>query len=105
MDDQAATPAFSDDDLVYVDPDARTVVGRVEFDLKGNPKKRPIPERELDEKEKGGRRRKSGPSYYPWGTYRSMKSMYRLEGKQRKEVPTATLDQVMEKALSEPFWD
>ena len=35
----ASETVYHDDDLVYVDPDARTVVGRVTFDEKGNAKK------------------------------------------------------------------
>ena len=34
-----------------------------------------------------------------------MKTIYKLEGKRRKEEPSGTLDEVMEKALREPYWD
>jgi hypothetical protein len=34
-----------------------------------------------------------------------MKNAYRLEGKQKRIDPGHTLDQVLEKALREPFWD
>lgn len=97
---------YQDDDLVYVDPDARIVVGIVEWGKNGNPTPKAMPDQQEEEKSKKGiRKRKFGPTYYPWGTYKSMKSIYRLEGKQKKDVPTATLDQVIEKALQHPFWD
>lgn len=112
--------AYKDEDLVYVDPESRTVVGRVEFDEKERPKplamKKPETAEADDEEEqpqpqakgKGrekGRVRKPRVRYYPWGTYRSMKKIYKIEGKQHNEPPTATLDEIMEKALKEPYWD
>jgi hypothetical protein len=120
---------YGDDDLVYVDPDARTVVGRVTFDEKGNAKKleRPSMFAEPDDDEpdlapsadsakasakpgpkgKVDRRppRKPRKRYYPWGTYRTMKKIYKLEGKVFEAERTLTLDDVMEKALQEPYWD
>jgi len=111
---------YKDDDLVYVDPDTRTVVGRVEWNKAGNPKSLPmkIVEEEVeDEAPKDGkpapagkvkrpmRRRIQRQRYYPWGTYRAMKRLYKIEGKQKSEPSQKTLDEVMEKALKEPFWD
>jgi hypothetical protein len=117
---------YGDDDLVYVDPDARTVVGRVTFDEKGNAKKleRPSMFAEPDDDEpeakpapaapakpgpkgKVDRRppRKPRKRYYPWGTYRTMKKIYKIEGKVFEAERTLTLDDVMEKALQEPYWD
>lgn len=110
-----AAPAFKDEDLVYVDPETRSVVGRVEFDEKERPKplamKKPVEEAADEEEEKPakgkgkGRVRKPRVRYYPWGTYRSMKKIYKIEGKIFNEPPQATLDEVMEKALKDPYWD
>ena len=66
------TNPYHDDDLVYVDPKTRAVVGPVEFDAEG----RPISKRYVTEDEEEDWRK-----FYPWGTYRSMKSAFRLEGK------------------------
>lgn len=98
-----STPtSFRDEDLVYVDPEARTVVGIVEWSPSGQPKSRLCPEKPRGEDaSQRGRSRK----YFPWGTYRSMKRLYHLEGKRGKEQPTATLDETIEKALREPYWD
>ena len=105
-------PAYKDDDLVYVDPKMRIVVGRVEFHLNGRPKslvmKDAFVEEEADEKEgtvKKEVRRPRRQRFYPWGTYRSMKRLYKLEGKQPRTESPYTLDQVIEKALAQPFWD
>ena len=68
--------AYNDDDLVYVDPETRSVVKRVETDGNGNTK--PLPYQSALGKERWRK-------FYPWGTYRSMKKTYRLEGK-RKEL-------------------
>jgi len=104
------TVEYKDEDLVYVDPKERIVVGRVEFDAKDIPKplamKSPAEEPDEEEKpEKGKVRRKPRVRYYPWGTYRSMKKIYKIEGKIHNEPPTATLDEIMEKALQQPYWD
>jgi len=114
----ASPPAFRDDDLVYVDPDTRTVVGVVEWTKSGEPKPRlrPTDEIESDEEpahdpasKKGSKptfkRRKKREKYYPWGTYRAMKRIYKIEGKEKWNPPDHTLDDVIEKALKEPFWD
>lgn len=120
----AAEPApiatYKDDDLVYVDPDTRTVVGMVEWSNNGRPKPllmkkdepAAIPElKEADAKPAAaekGKGRKPAPRrlrYYPWGTYRSMKRVYKIEGKIMKEESNKTLDEVIEKALTQPFWD
>jgi len=118
---------YKDDDLVYVDPDTRTVVGFVEWSNNGRPKPllmkkdEPVIIPELKEAvepakpvaatptEKGKPARRPAPPrrlrYYPWGTYRSMKRVYKIEGKQIKEESNKTLDEVIEKALTQPFWD
>ena len=126
---------FNDDDLVYVDPDAKVVVGRVEFNEKGIAKKlerpsfgtdvdddasdakieskdeKPAEPAKPDPKGRGRGRapdrrvRKPRIRYYPWGTYRTMKKIYKIEGKVFDAERTLTLDDVMEKALQEPYWD
>lgn len=109
-DDPALTPppAYNDDDLVYVDPTSRTVIGRVEWSNSGKPKSLAIPTPPPDVEEEGkdkGRRRPRKTRYYPWGTYRSMKHLFKLEGKQRWEESHSSLDEAIEKAMKEPFWD
>jgi hypothetical protein len=112
---------YRDEDLVYVDPDQRKVVGFVEFNKAGNPKPllMKVTEEEDEEEPKeeakpvvkgkdvrGGKRpRVRRQRFYPWGTYRSMKRIYKIEGKIPREENQKTLDEVMEKALKEPFWD
>lgn len=113
---EPAAPAYKEDDLVYVDPDLRTVVGLVEWQPNGRPKALLMKEDEALEEEETkegaprpvkGKVRKGPPRkrYYPWGTYRSMKRVYKIEGKQPKQESQKTLDEVIEKALKEPFWD
>ncbi len=116
--------AYKEDDLVYVDPDKRMVVGLVEWQANGKPRAMLMKEYEsaeevlVEQEAKDtsakatptslkGKVRKGPPRkrYYPWGTYRSMKRVYKLEGKQPKQESSQTLDEVIEKALQEPFWD
>lgn len=102
--------SYADDDLVYVDPETRTVVGRVEWSNSGRPKslERPTKQREEEDEEDGkGKRRMRKPRvrYYPWGTYRAMKRLFKIEGKVPEERGNATLDEVLPKALNEAFWD
>ncbi|MEK7218799.1 MAG: hypothetical protein AAB728_05035 [Patescibacteria group bacterium] len=93
---------FKDDDLVYVDPENRTVIGPVEWSRAGNPKPKPklMPEAE-GERTRGPRRK----HYYPWGTYKSMKRVYQLEGKPKKVEGNMPLDDAMQRAAKEAFWD
>ena len=107
------TPVYKDDDLVYVDPRLRIVVGRVEWSVSGKPKSLPMKDAVEEEGEedagkkdvKGKERRPRRMRNYPWGTYRSMKRLFKIEGKQPKTEANKTLDEVLEKALKEPFWD
>ncbi len=95
---------YDDTDLVYVDVEGKKVVGLVEWTPADKPKKLAMPERV----EKEGDRPRRGPRetrYYPWGTYRSMKRVYQLEGKVRKSDNSATLDEVLPKALEQAFWE
>ena len=103
---QPQAPAYKDDDFVYVDPEARVVVGLVEWSNAGKPKSMPMQKNAaVEEAEDGKKRRVSRQRYYPWGTYRSMKHMYKLEGKQPRHESSQTLDEALEKAKAEPFWD
>ena len=113
---EAPVPAYKDDDLVYVDPNTRTVVGPVEFAPNGKAKALAMKSAEdepTDEepatpaKDAKVKRpvRVRRTRYYPWGTYRSMKKVYKIEGKQPKQESTKTLNEVIELALKEPFWD
>lgn len=99
----AAPTTYRDGDLVYVDPETKTVVGPVEWSRNGNPKSKTFvhPPSEKDEK---GERRRGGRKHYPWGTYKAMKGAFKLEGKKKYEA-NKTLDEVLEKALKEAFWD
>lgn len=104
----AAAPAdgpvtYKDEDLVYVDPENKTVVGMVQWSNSGKPKAMPIPEAPAPEGREGRRPRRQ--RFYPWGTYRSMKKIYKLEGKIRAEPPTLTLDEAIERAMKEPYWN
>lgn len=98
---------YRDDDLVYVDPDERKVVGRVQWSNSGKPKSLTVEkvEESHDADGKGRRRRGRERKYYPWGTYRSMKRIYKIEGKIREEKTERSLDEVIHLALKEPFWD
>ena len=81
-----STQPYNDDDLVYVDPETRSVVKRVETDENGNTK--PLPYQSALGKERWRK-------FYPWGTYRSMKKTYRLEGKRKELDGNLALDDVL----------
>jgi hypothetical protein len=101
---QEPVPAsYKDEDLVYVDPEAKLVIGPVEWSRAGNPKAMPVPQDDQPAKEKG--RRRTSKKFYPWGTYRSMKHVYHLEGKPKKQEQNMPLDTAIEKALKEAYWD
>lgn len=81
---------YNEDDLVYVDPDSKTVIGPVAWDRHGNVKPLPYKKKE-GEKDKR--------KYYPCGTYRSMKNAFRLGGKPVKNDEGGTLDDILPKVL------
>ena len=103
MTDEQLVSQWQPDDLVYVDPDLSTVVSRVEWNKNGNPKVLPYVSKEPTDAK--GERRRSWRKSYPWGSYRSMKNVFKVDGKPRKKEPTKTLEQVIEVALKEPYWD
>lgn len=97
---------FKDDELVYVDPETSTVVGKVEFTPNGNPKSRQY-QLNLSEadQEKEVSRRGRFRKMYPWGTYKSMKNVFKVAGKIKRQDPNRTLEEVLPKALEQAFWD
>ncbi len=101
MTDPTPPVTYKDDDLVYVDPDSKTVVGPVEWSRSGNPKPLLIPPSEEEKKGRGPRRKR----YYPWGTYKSMKKVYQLEGKPKKVEGNMPLEDAIQHALKEAYWD
>ena len=103
--------SYKDDDLVYVDPDTRTVVGLVEWNKTGEkplskifvpaPRALPLAGKGKDTKEE---KRSFWRKVYPFGTYRSMKRIFKVEGKVKDPEPNKTLEEVLPKALNEAFW-
>jgi hypothetical protein len=97
------TPPYADTDFVYFDSEARTVIGPVQWSKAGNVKPLLKPTRE-DEGERGWRKSRR-KEYYPWGSYRSLKHLYHLEGKERDAERTQTLDEALQRSLHEAYWD
>lgn len=87
------TSAFQDDDLVYVNPEDRTVVEPVKFDADGNPLSLPW------QQKPGGK--PSWRKFFPWGTYRSMRNTFRLEGKRAQEESSLTMDEAIPKFMDD----
>ncbi len=101
----AESGTFRPEDLVYVDPDTKTVVGRVEYSRNGNPKSMPVKQAPPPVGKAKDDERRRGRKYYPWGTYKSLKNVFKLEGKQKKAENTLTLNDILPIALEQPFWD
>lgn len=109
MSDTSTAPGntvYKDDDLVYVDPETKTVVGRVEWGNNDKPKSlpykriQPATSTNDPKKDKGQFWRKN----FPFGTYKSMKKIYKLEGKIKEAEPNKSLEEVLPKALNQAFW-
>jgi hypothetical protein len=101
------TAEYRDDDFVYVDPESRLVVGRVEWTSAGTPKsKKYVPVASAEKNTPKGDRPRFMRKNFPWGTYRSMCRVYRLKGKViDKNETNLTLDDILPKALTQAFWD
>ena len=98
--------AYTDDDLVYVDPAKRTVVAKVTFDSNGKPEELEMVIEDKKGAEKDApKKKKPRKRYYPWGTYRTMKKQYRIEGKEKEIENYKKLDDAIKLAVEEPFWD
>ncbi|MFH1670352.1 MAG: hypothetical protein ABIA92_02065 [Patescibacteria group bacterium] len=105
-------PDYKDSDFVYVDPKSREVKGLVEWTKDGNAKpllmelkEKTIAQIPDKEDKKFKKIRKQIKQYYPWGSYRTMKKLYKLEGKEKESDKSQPLDDALGKALKEPFWD
>ncbi len=101
--------SYKDDDLVYVDPETRSVVGKVEFAKDEQPKSKTYTPAAVpagkDSKKPGERPKGFWRKVYPYGTYRSMKRIFKVEGKIKDPEPNKTLEEVLPKALNEAFWE
>ncbi|OGJ69626.1 hypothetical protein A3G69_01490 [Candidatus Peribacteria bacterium RIFCSPLOWO2_12_FULL_53_10] len=97
---------YTDDDLVYADPEKRVIISKVEFGKNGNAKPLQMPDVVRPVKE-GEERRHSKPRkrFYPWGTYRSMRKLYKIDGGVVEADRRITLDDAMVKSSKEPFWN
>jgi hypothetical protein len=104
---------FSADDFVYVDPDLKVAICLVEWDKDGNAKPREWPRVEKkptgDADDSAPRKtfRKPKVRYYPWGSYKTMCKLYKLQGKVKdKEVEDyIKLDEAISKLEKEPYWN
>lgn len=97
---------YVDDDLVYADPEKRVIIGKVEFGKNGNAKPLQMPDVVRPVKEGEERRRgKPRKRFYPWGTYRSMRKLYKIDGGVVEADRQIPLDVAMEKSAKEPFWN
>ena len=108
MTDDTTPATYKDDDLVYVDPETKTVVGKVEFGTNDQPKSllfQRVVAPATEAKKVGEKPKSFWRKVYPWGTYRSMKRIFKVEGKIKDPEPNKTLDEVLPRALNEAFWE
>ncbi|KKW40226.1 MAG: hypothetical protein UY87_C0026G0019 [Candidatus Peribacteria bacterium GW2011_GWC2_54_8] len=98
---------YIDDDFVYVNPSKRAVLGKVEWQPSGNPKKmeKKLADDDEEEETTKERKRRKKKQYYPWGTYRTMKKLFRVEGKEKEIENYKPLEEAMGLALRETYWD
>jgi len=100
---------YSDNDLVYVDPNKKEIVGRVEWTKDGVVKPLEMKENEELHKDKDDdpkkQKRRPRKRNYPWGTFRSIKKLYKTHGKEKEVENYKTFNDALERALQEPFWD
>lgn len=101
------TEPFRDDDLVYADPDRRVIVGRVEFAKNGNAKPLQVPDLPEVPDAKTPKRAGKPPRkrYYPWGTYKTMRKLYRIDGGVEEQERNIPLEDAIMRSMKEPFWD
>lgn len=103
---------YSDDDMVYVDPKKKLVIGKVEWTKDGVVKKKEMPADSApedfgDEDDDGKKKRKRKPKkrYYPACSYRTAKRSFHVEGKYKEGEEYGKFDDILKKALADPYWD
>jgi len=106
------TATYKDEDLVYVDPKKKLVVSLVKWTKDGNveplemvfdaPEKKDSEEEETPKK---GHQRKRKKRFYLWGTYKTMKKLYRIEGKERETEDYIALNKAIDISMEQPYWD
>lgn len=109
---------YADQDLVYVYPQKKRVIGLVEWSKDGIPLKKLIEEDTPEEvaealvlestKKPDVRPKKifkNSKRYYPWCTYKTAKKVYSIEGKFIEELHYESFETVLNKALKQPYWE
>ena len=96
---------YSPNDFVYIDPTARKAVGLVEWDKHGDAVPKEWPYEETKETKRPTRKKRT--RYYPWGSYKTMSKLYKLEGKVKDKDTEdyIALDAAIGKLQEAPFWD
>ncbi len=96
---------YEDNDFVYVDPKNRKVLGVLKWTKSGEPVSLKMEdEKESDEKSEDKRKkRRQKKKCYPWGTYRTMKKIYRLEGREKIAEEHKPFEEALSKSLKEPY--
>lgn len=89
MPDADGDVAWTNDTIVYVDPESREVLGPLQWSRSERPKSLPVKESPAR-----GRDRRM----YPYGTYRAMRSAFRIGGKV-PEPPRGTLEEILPRIL------
>lgn len=101
---------YRDDDFVYVDPRAKTVLGKVQWLKEGIAQPVTLPEQEgiKDERPRPGKDDRRGHKKplkaSPWGSYRSLKHAFRLEGKEPETEGRYTAQEAIDKFVVDPFF-
>ncbi|MDA1208507.1 MAG: hypothetical protein O2904_00550 [bacterium] len=107
------TVTYNDEDLVYVNPKKKQIVSAVNWTKDGNVEPLEMvderdekhEENDEEEKPKGRYIRKKKTRYYPWGTYRTMKKLYRIEGKERDTENYIDLNKAIDLSMEQPYWE
>lgn len=101
--------AYNDADFLYFDPKTRAVIGPVQWTKEGNVLPRERPEEPEQPAKEGAPPRRihrhREKEYYIWGSYRTLKRLYNIEGKVKDAERTQTLDEAMQRSSSEAYWE
>ena len=98
---------FKDEDFVYVNPDKKLAVGLVEWTKDGNAKALEWPFEPRPGDEGKPPRKSTKKRYYPWGSYGTMKKLYKLEGKVKDKDTEdyIELEDAINKLQENPYWN
>ncbi|PIP65408.1 hypothetical protein COU77_03250 [Candidatus Peregrinibacteria bacterium CG10_big_fil_rev_8_21_14_0_10_49_16] len=91
---------YHNEDLVYVDPESKTIIGKVEWSRNGKLKSLPMPQQGKKEEVRMRKRK-----FSPVCSYKSARRIWKIGGALEPRQPTLFEDALAKVIEGQPYWD